>query len=192
MYKKSKAHTTLYTKQSKLSWKYRNDLWILATHGRGLTLHKSGGSGVCKCFAVLDAHLPSWRGLAWATHLKASGNSSCFCWYTCIAKCKYYRPREKAWVYCRGVTKGCRLPWLTTSALVCEPKCVGRCGVSANEYCCTVIRFVWASAKFGTCTFVSVNGTLVEAKMCTFTLESTHFIFNKCPIFTLTTGKCQI
>jgi hypothetical protein len=48
----------------------------------------------------------------------------------------------------------------------------------------TVIRFVWVSAKFGTCTVVSVNGTLVEAKMWTFTLESTHFIFNKCPIYT--------
>jgi hypothetical protein len=35
----------------------------------------------------------------------------------------------------------------------------------------------------GTCTVLSVNGTLVEAKLCTFTLESTHFIFN----FTLTT-----
>jgi hypothetical protein len=31
---------------------------------------------------------------------------------------------------------------------------------------------------------VNVNGTLVEAKMRTFTLESTHFIFNKCPINT--------
>jgi hypothetical protein len=29
-------------------------------------------------------------------------------------------------------------------------------------------------AKFGTCTAVSVNGTLDEAKMCTFTLEYTH------------------
>jgi hypothetical protein len=27
----------------------------------------------------------------------------------------------------------------------------------------------------GTCTVLSVNGTLVESKMCTFTLESTHF-----------------
>jgi hypothetical protein len=47
----------------------------------------------------------------------------------------------------------------------------------------TVIRFLRVSAKFGTCTIVSVNGILVEAKMCTFTLESTHFIFNKCPIY---------
>ncbi len=31
---------------------------------------------------------------------------------------------------------------------------------------------------------MSVNGTLVEAKMCTFTLESRHFIFKKCPIYT--------
>jgi hypothetical protein len=35
-----------------------------------------------------------------------------------------------------------------------------------------------------TTTIVSVIGTFVEAKMCTFTLESTHFIFNKCPIYT--------
>jgi hypothetical protein len=48
----------------------------------------------------------------------------------------------------------------------------------------TVIRFSWVSAKFGTCTVVSVNGTLVDAKMCAFTLESTHFIFNKCPFYT--------
>ncbi len=45
-----------------------------------------------------------------------------------------------------------------------------------------VIRFVWVSAKFGTCTVVSVNGTLVEPKMCTSTLESMLVIFNKCPI----------
>ncbi len=31
---------------------------------------------------------------------------------------------------------------------------------------------------------MSVNETLVEAKMCKFTLDSTHFIFNKCPIYT--------
>jgi hypothetical protein len=31
---------------------------------------------------------------------------------------------------------------------------------------------------------VSVNGLLVEAKMCIFTLESTQFIFNKCPNYT--------
>ncbi len=48
----------------------------------------------------------------------------------------------------------------------------------------TVIRFVWVSARYGTCTVESVNWTLVAAKMCTFTLESTHFIFDKCPIYT--------
>jgi hypothetical protein len=31
---------------------------------------------------------------------------------------------------------------------------------------------------------VSVNGTPVEAKSCAFTLESTHFFFNLCPIYT--------
>jgi hypothetical protein len=30
---------------------------------------------------------------------------------------------------------------------------------------------------------VSVNGTPVEDKLCTLTLESTHFIFNLCPIY---------
>ncbi len=47
-----------------------------------------------------------------------------------------------------------------------------------------MIRFVRVSAKFGTCTVVSINGTLFEAIMCTFTLESTHFIFHKGPIYT--------
>jgi hypothetical protein len=54
-----------------------------------------------------------------------------------------------------------------------------------NEYTYTVIRFVRVGDKFGTYTVVSVNGTLFEAKVCTFILESTHFIFNKCPIYTL-------
>ncbi len=47
----------------------------------------------------------------------------------------------------------------------------------------TFIRFVWVSAKFGICTVVGVNETLVEAKMCKFTLESTHIIVNKCTIY---------
>ncbi len=39
----------------------------------------------------------------------------------------------------QGITKRCRLSWLTNSALVYEPKCGerGSCGVSANEYSCT-------------------------------------------------------
>ena len=48
----------------------------------------------------------------------------------------------------------------------------------------TVIRFLWVSVKFGTCTVMNVNGTFLEDKLCTFTLESTHFIFNLCPIYT--------
>jgi hypothetical protein len=45
-------------------------------------------------------------------------------------------------MYCiqgQGVTKRCRLSWLTNSALVYEPKCWeggGGCGVSANDYRC--------------------------------------------------------
>jgi hypothetical protein len=41
----------------------------------------------------------------------------------------------------QGVTKRCRLSWLTNSTLLYEPKCVGGgggggCGVSAKEYSC--------------------------------------------------------
>ncbi len=35
----------------------------------------------------------------------------------------------------------------------------------------SVVRFLWVSAP-------------VKAKLCTFTLEYTHFIFNLCPIYT--------
>ncbi len=48
----------------------------------------------------------------------------------------------------------------------------------------TVIRFEWVSAKFGTCTVVSVNGTFVEDKMRRFKSEYAHFRSNKCPIYT--------
>ncbi len=51
-------------------------------------------------------------------------------------------------------------------------------------FSCTVIRFGRVSTKFGTCTVVSVIEKVEEGKMCTFTLESTLFIFNKCPIYT--------
>jgi hypothetical protein len=44
----------------------------------------------------------------------------------------------------------------------------------------TVIRFVQDSAKFGTCTFVRLNGTLVEDKMLRFKSKCAHFSFNKC------------
>ncbi len=39
----------------------------------------------------------------------------------------------------------------------------------------TVIRFAWVSAKFDTCTIVSVNGTLVEDKMRRFKGDCAHF-----------------
>jgi hypothetical protein len=43
---------------------------------------------------------------------------------------------------------------------------------------------MWVSAKFGTCTVVIVNGTLVEDKMRRFKGECAHFSFNKYPIYT--------
>ncbi len=53
----------------------------------------------------------------------------------------------------------------------------------SREY--TVNRFVWVIARFGTCTFVSVNLTLVEDKMLWFQGECAHFSCNKCLIYTL-------
>ncbi len=48
-----------------------------------------------------------------------------------------------------GVTRRCRLSWLTNSALVYESKCGGRegvCGVSANEYSCSH-HVIWSPNK---------------------------------------------
>jgi hypothetical protein len=56
--------------------------------------------------------------------------------------------------------------------------------VPPSYICSTVIRFVKVRAQFGTFIVVSVNGTIVKAKMCTLSLESTRFIFNKSPIYT--------
>ncbi len=48
-------------------------------------------------------------------------------------------------------------------------------GIYQIHLFCTVIRFLWVSAKFGTCTVVSVNGTHVEDKMRRFKGECEHF-----------------
>jgi hypothetical protein len=50
---------------------------------------------------------------------------------------------------------------------------------------CKPFRVSYCSAKFGTCTVVSVNGTLVEDNMRWFKGECAHFSFNKYPIYTL-------
>jgi hypothetical protein len=50
----------------------------------------------------------------------------------------------------------------------------------------TVIRSVSADAKFGICTVVGLNGTLVKAKIRTFTYPKYTFSF-KCPIYRPTT-----
>jgi hypothetical protein len=49
---------------------------------------------------------------------------------------------------------------------------------------CTVIRFVRVSAKFGTCTVVSVNETRVEVKYAHSPSNLRILFFNKCPIYT--------
>ncbi len=54
--------------------------------------------------------------------------------------------------------------------------------VNAETY--TVIRFLSVSAKFGTCTVVSVNGTQVEDKMRRFKGECAQFSFNRCSVYT--------
>jgi hypothetical protein len=61
--------------------------------------------------------------------------------------------------------------------------CVSACSLPVHLKYFTVIRFVLVSAKFAY-TVLTVNGTIVEAKMCTFTLESPLFVFNRCPICT--------
>ncbi len=58
--------------------------------------------------------------------------------------------------------------------------------VSSMQYSVayTVIRFLRVSAKFGSCTVVSVNGTRVEDKMRRFKGKCAQFSFNRCPIYT--------
>ncbi len=55
----------------------------------------------------------------------------------------------------------------------------------------TVIRSVWVSAKIGTCTVLSVNVTLAEAKMCTFTLDLCILSSTTSVPYTLTTAQVQ-
>ncbi len=47
----------------------------------------------------------------------------------------------------------------------------------------TAIRFVSSSAKFGICTAVGLNGTLVEDKIRGSLGECEHFSLNKCHIY---------
>jgi hypothetical protein len=53
-----------------------------------------------------------------------------------------------------------------------------------SAHCYTFLVKLSVNAKFGTCTVLSYNRTLDEAKLCAFTLECTHFVFDKCPIDT--------
>ncbi len=49
-----------------------------------------------------------------------------------------------------------------------------------RNYSCPVPRNISVKKQF----CQGINGTLVELKICTFTLESTRFTFDKCPIST--------
>ncbi len=49
---------------------------------------------------------------------------------------------------------------------------------------CTVVRFLWVTTKFDTCTVVSVNGSQVEDKMHSFKGDCAQFSLNRCPIYT--------
>jgi hypothetical protein len=52
----------------------------------------------------------------------------------------FHKKNRNLVAWAQGVTKRCRLSWLTNSALIYEPKCGGGwlgCGESANEYSCT-------------------------------------------------------
>jgi hypothetical protein len=42
--------------------------------------------------------------------------------------------------FAQGVTKGCRLSWLTNSALVYEPKCRGGGGVAGSQPMSTAVH----------------------------------------------------
>ncbi len=122
----------------------------------------------------------------------SSGENQCLSHCTCRRRtpdlaAPLFEQRSDGTGEALGCQQYCIFTWLSVSAhklLPVQVVVLKRGWVDRNNHNCTVIRFLWVSAKFGTCTVVSVNRTLVEAKMCTFTLESTHFIFNKCPIFT--------
>ncbi len=57
----------------------------------------------------------------------------CYAYFAQLSPARLYLPHPHCVDYPQGVTKRCRLSWLTNSALVYEPKCVGCCGVSADE-----------------------------------------------------------
>jgi hypothetical protein len=52
-------------------------------------------------------------------------------------------------------------------------------GIEGLAY--TVIRFVSISVKFGICTVLGLNGTLVEAKIHTWDAVVVYFSFKMCP-----------
>jgi hypothetical protein len=66
----------------------------------------------------------------------------------------------------QGVTKRCRLSWLTNSALVYEPKCGGR-GVVAGSQAMSIQLCIWSPYKLGRSNlYVVVNPWRRAAAMC--------------------------
>jgi hypothetical protein len=80
-------------------------------------------------------------------------------------------------LFIQGVTKRCRLSWLTTRALVCEPKC-GEMGVagshSANEY----IKAHGAQINFGDLTPHLAMCVSLTLNVCTRTVYMFIAIYN--------------
>jgi hypothetical protein len=55
---------------------------------------------------------------------------------------------DASYPYHPGVTKRCRLSWLTNTALVYKPKCVGRGSVAGSQPMSTAVRMEPKFAKF--------------------------------------------
>jgi hypothetical protein len=75
-----------------------------------------------------NTYMEEARTFLWAHHWQQRVT-----WHQLTERGKNQSKRGK-----QGVTKWCRLSWLTNSAHVYESKCEGGgCGVPANEYSCT-------------------------------------------------------
>jgi len=73
----------------------------------------------------------------------------------------------------QGVTKRCRLSWLTNSALVCEPKCGGREGVAGLSQ--RVQQYTWSPNKLWRSNSI-FNLYMPYKKKCRFQLFYVYFL----------------